>query len=71
MDVLLHNLIECEYKTHSERKNCMLTLGLEPMLKSIAITRQRARLPSGAANNHPFATSIRGIRASKPHASEN
>jgi len=23
----------------------------------------------GAANNHPFATHIRGSRASKPHAS--
>jgi len=30
MDVLLHNLIECEYKTHSKRKNYMLTLGMEP-----------------------------------------
>jgi hypothetical protein len=28
MDVLLHNLSVCEYKTHSEIKNYMLTLGL-------------------------------------------
>jgi len=32
MNVLLHNLIECKYKTHSKIKNnCMLTLGHEPM----------------------------------------
>jgi hypothetical protein len=33
MDVLLHNLSVCDYKTYSKvkRKIYMLTLGLEPM----------------------------------------
>jgi hypothetical protein len=38
--------------------------------KSLAI-KHRAWLPPGAANNHPFATSIHGSKASKPHPSEN
>ena len=46
---------------------------IEPKLivsNSIAITRQSTRLPPGVSNNPPFATSIRGSTASKPHASE-
>ena len=39
--------------------------------KSIATTRKRGRLTPGVANNHPFATSICGSTASKPHAWEN
>jgi len=31
MDVLMHNLSVCEYKTYSKRKNYTLTLGVEPM----------------------------------------
>jgi hypothetical protein len=31
MDVLLHNLSVCEYKTFSKRKKYMLSMGLEPM----------------------------------------
>jgi len=31
MDVLLHNLSVCEYKTYSKRNNYMLTLRMEPM----------------------------------------
>jgi len=31
MDVLLHNLIVCEYKKYSKIKNYMLTRGLKPV----------------------------------------
>jgi len=71
MDALLHSL---SVRIIKHIQKYVPTLGLELMhfvseeYSYHVLTRSTT---SDYAKNHPFAKSIRGSRASKPHASEN
>jgi hypothetical protein len=58
-------------KIFKKNKKNMLSVGLEPkqfVSEEYCQDALASSATSGCANNNPFATSIRGSRASKPHA---